>query len=109
MDTMKPDELREWAHAIRDVLQDFLPNRDSWVWAWAWRASLAILAMAYTEPDMLPAGWADQIIHWGGIVGMVAGKMGWSLAGSPEPRTVFLPPPMPMPPNVAIVPKDGGQ
>jgi hypothetical protein len=49
MDTMKPDELREWAHAIRDVLQDFLPNRDS------------------------------------------------------------LPPPMPMPPNVAIVPKAGDQ
>jgi hypothetical protein len=71
MDTMKPDELREWAHAIRDVLQDFLPNRDSWVWA--------------------------------------VGVAGESLAGSPEPRTVFLPPPLPMPPNVAIVPKDGGQ
>jgi hypothetical protein len=58
---------------------------------------------------MKPDELRDKIIHWGGIVGMVAGKMGWSLAGSPEPRTVFLPPPMPMPPNVAIVPKAGDQ
>lgn len=111
---MTPTEFKEWAHAIREALQEFLPNRDSWIWTNLLTGCAALMALAAVEPKVFPPGWADQIMHWGGVAGMVAAKMGWSWAGSPEPRTVYLPPPQPMPPNVAVVPaasvtKDGGQ
>ena len=83
---MKPDELREWAHAIRVSLQEFLPNRDSKLWSYSLTACATLMVLAATDPTLFPDGWADKIQHWGGVVGMVAAKMGWSWAGSPEPK-----------------------
>lgn len=114
---MKPEEftetVRAWGRAFRDLWMDVMPSRDSKVWSVLLTGSAALMTIAATKPELLPAGWADTIQHWGGVIGMFAAKMGWSWAGSPEPRTVFVPPPQPMPtpmpPTVAVVPKDGGQ
>lgn len=99
---MTPGEFKEWVR----TLQDLLPARDSRWWSYPFRIGAALLAIAYVQPAALPHGWAESIIHWAGLGTIVAAKMGWSGASSPEPRTVFLPPPQPMPPNVAMVPAD---
>lgn len=75
--------VRGWGRAFRDLAQDVLPKRDAWIWTWGFRVGAALLAVAYM-PGVLPEGWSEQIIHWNGVVTIVAAKMGWSWAGSPD-------------------------
>lgn len=81
---MTPNELREWYYVARDILQDALPGRDARLWSILWTVSVGVVAVATSDPDVFPPGWADRILHASGIVGLIAGKMGWSWAGSPR-------------------------
>jgi len=80
---MKPEELRQWAGLLREMLKEFLPNRDALLWAFCFYGGVAgIIAAQF--PEYVPDAWIPHMVKWGVASGLVGAKMGWSWAGTPK-------------------------